>query len=146
MDTIEYFKAVVVVMLFYSFAITAISYAMPDDALNYVTGFSSLAEEVDFQSVTEQVQESVDRQLNIPLIELGAVVFYSGNVLVDLALNFVFAIPQMIGMLVNGIMLLFNVDSGVFALVQAFASAVLVISYMIGLMQLLTNVRTGRAV
>lgn len=142
----DMFKAVLMVMLFYSFSITILTYAMPADTLNYVSSFSDITDEMNLESVSGEVQGSLESQTEIPVIELGSLVFYSGNILIDLILNFVFAIPEMIGMLVNGIMLLFNVDSYMFAIVELFAAVVTTVLYFIGLMQLLTSVRSGRVV
>lgn len=146
MELMEMFKLIIIVQLFFSFAITGLAYAIPDDALNYVTSFSNPADEITFEGVTEEVQDSLEQQTNIPVIDLGALVFYSGNILIDLLLNFVFAIPQMLGLLVHGLMLLLNVDTYLIGLVQGFASAVVLALYVIGIMQLLTSIRSGRVV
>jgi len=136
------FKVMLVVMLFYSFAITLITYAMPTEGIHYVNSFSSLANEATLTNVSTQIQDSITQQTRIPIIELGALVFYSGNLVIDLLLNFAFALPEMIGLIINGIMLLVNIDSYVFAVVQLFASVVMVVLYFVSLMQLLIGIRT----
>lgn len=146
MDTMDSFKIVILIMLFYSFSITALSYAIPDDSKKYVDSFSDLANTIDLEEVSSEVQDSITQQTNIPVIELGALVFYSGNILIDLLLNFAFAIPQMIGLIINGVMLLFSIDSYIFALAELFAGVVITVYYFIGIMQLLTGIRSGRVV
>lgn len=141
-----YFKAVVMIMLFYSFCITVLTYALPGEAKTFVDPFSDVANEIDMESTSAQLRESVEAQTNIPVVELGALVFYSGNIIVDLLLNFLYAIPQMLGLLINGVMLLLNVDSYIFAIVEIFAAVAVSIMYLIGLIQLLTSVRSGRMV
>ncbi len=138
----DYFKSILLIMLFYSFCITMLTYSIPDEAKTYVTVFSDVANELDFDTVTGQVQDSLQRQTQIPVIELGALVFYTGNIIIDLLLNFAFALPQMVGLLVNGLMILFNIDSQLFAIVQLFASALLMILYFIGIMELLSKIRS----
>lgn len=140
---IAQFKTVIVVMLFYSFCITIVSYATPADALSYVTSFSDVSDQVNMKDVSDQVQESLESQINIPVIELGALVFYSGNIIIDLFMNFLFAIPEMIGLLISAVLLIFNVDSYVWATIQIFTSAVMVVLYVIGLIQILTGIRAG---
>lgn len=140
------FKAVILVMLFYSFAITIIAYSLPADAKHYVTGFSDATSEISLESVSSEVQDSIQRQTNIPVIEVGALIFYSGNIIIDLLLNFAYAIPQMIGMLINGLMLLFGVDSYIFAVVEIFASVVITIMYFISIIQLLASIRSGQTI
>lgn len=142
MSMMNEFKVMLVVMLFYSFCITLITYAMPVESISYVDSFSSLANEANLENVSVQIQDSITQQTRIPIIELGALVFYSGNIVIDLLLNFAFAIPEMIGLLVNGIMLLLNVDSYIFAVVQLFASVVMIVLYFVSIMQLLIGIRT----
>lgn len=140
------FVTIVIVQLFYSFAITSVSYAMPEDSLNFVSAFSDIANDINLENVSVQVQDSIESQTNIPIIELGALVFYSGNILIDLMLNFAFAIPEMIGLLTNAFLMLLNVNSYIWALVQLFASVVVTVMYFIGLMNILIGVRSGRMV
>ena len=145
-DTMQSFKVMIMVMLFYSFVITILAYVTPSDARNYITSFSDLNSKLDLQSVGEKVEDSLQQQSKIPLIELGALVFYSGNIFVDLMLNFAFAFPEMLGLIVNGIMLLFNIDSYLFAVVQIFASVLMLVFYFLSLMTFLTRVRSSGVV
>lgn len=145
-EVIDSFKTIIGIMLFYSVAITLISYAIPADAHHYVTIYSDLAQSIDLNGTSNLVQQSITRQTNLPVIELGAMVFYSGNIVIDLLLNFAFAIPQMVGLFINGLFTLFNIDSYIFAIVQLFASVAVIVWYFISLIQLLTNVRSGRVV
>lgn len=139
----DLFKMIIIIQLFYAFAITLLVYAVPADSLNYVTSFSDLASEIDLETVSTDIESSVQDQLNIPVVELGALIFYSGNIIIDLLLNFFFAIPEMIGLFINGFMLLFNVDSYIFAVVELFAGVIVTVLYFIGLIQLLGNLRSG---
>lgn len=141
-----WFKTIIVIMLFYSFAITLLTYSLPAESRHYVSSFSDVANEINLENTSTQIRDSVQAQTNIPVVELGALVFYSGNILVDLLLNFAFAIPEMIGLLINGIMLLLNIDSYIFAIVEIFSAVVVTVLYFIGLIQLLTSVRSGRMV
>lgn len=146
----EGFKSVLWVMLFYSVAINIIIYSLPAGAINYADFFTDTIDEsnLNYNSITADVQSGLDQQSNVPLIEVGALVFYSGNILVDLILNFVTAIPQMIGLLINGITSLFGngIDATVLGLVQGFATAAVTIFYILGLINLTTGIRSGRVI
>lgn len=145
-STMDLFKSILLVMMFYSICITGITYALPDDAKVFIDPFSDVGQSIDLESISSEVQSSIQSQTNIPVIELGALVFYSGNIIIDLLLNFAFAIPEMIGLLINGIMLLFNIDSYLFAIAQIFSSVVVTVFYFIAIIQLLTGIRSGRLV
>lgn len=140
------FKIALIVMLFYSVSINMLSYTIPAGARDYVTMNSLTGGIVDVEDVGAQVEESVTRQTDIPVIEVGALVFYSGNILIDLLLNFAFAIPQMFGLILHGITLLINVNTYLWAQLEIFAAVLMLVLYMVGLIQLITGVRSGRLV
>jgi len=142
----DVFKVILIVQLFYAVAITFLVYSMPVDSLQYVTGFSDITGDISLEGVASDVQDSVHAQTEIPVVELGALVFYSGNILIDLLLNFTFAIPQMLMMVVNGVAMLFSIDSNLLNTLQLFISVLVVIMYSIGLIQLITGVRSGRLI
>jgi hypothetical protein len=146
-DTMNVFKTIILVQLFFSFAITGIAYALPEDAKHYVSSASDLANEIDLEGTGKQIESSLEQQTNIPVIELGALVFYSGNIIIDLILNFIFAIPQMFGLLINLLLMVFGaVDYYLTALVQIFISVTYYSIYLINAMQTMTNVRSGRVI
>jgi hypothetical protein len=118
MEAMDLFKAIIVVQLFFGFGMTLLAYAMPVDSLDYVTAFTDVSSSINLNDTASMVQENLQRQTNIPVVEIGALVFYSGNILIDLLLNFLFAIPEMIGLLIHGVMFLINVDGYAFALLE----------------------------
>lgn len=139
------FKIMIVLMLFYSFAITSLTYAIPDGAKNYVTSFSN-DDTTNLQTVSDEIQGSLEQQTNIPVIEVGALVFYSGNIIVDLLLNFLYAIPQMFGFLISGFTLLFNLDGQLVVYFETFLIVLFTGMYALGLIQLVAGVRSGRII
>lgn len=141
------FKAIILVMLFYSFATTVIAYSLPNDSLVHTDIFTNFqGGTVDMNSISSEVQDSLEQQTNIPVIEMGALVFYSGNILLDLLVNFAFAIPGMLTVLLNGIMQLFGLDTQLVYFLQTFISAVMMALYFFGLLQLITGLRSGRSI
>lgn len=143
-EVVKIFMSMIMIQLFFAFAVTAIAYTLPADAVHYTTAFSDLAGDISLNSVGEEVQSSLEKQTNIPVIELGALVFYSGNILLDLLLNFAFAIPEMFSLLLNTFMFLFGYDGYILALIQLLISVAFIIVYFIGLIQLVTGIRSGR--
>ena len=148
-NSLKLFMAMLIVQLFYAFAITSITYALePTGALvdKHIQSFSDIISGVNAETVAAQVQGNIQKQTNIPIIELGALVFYSGNYLIDLLLNFAFAIPQMVGQLIAGITYMFNFDPFLANQLELFASGVVGLFYFMGIIQLLLNVRSGQLV
>jgi hypothetical protein len=147
-DMMGGFKVMIIVMLFYATSITLITYALEDvaPAQAQLLPYSELSEEIDLEGVSTQVEDSLTRQTDIPVVEVGALVFYSGNILIDLLLNFAYAVPQMIALLIHGLQTLLNIDVQIWAIVQIFASVLITALYFIGLIQLLTGIRSGRII
>lgn len=146
MEIMSLFKVMIMCQLFFSVGVSMFIYSMPDDAVNHIDSFSDLSDSIDLENVSSEVQSNIERQTNIPIIDVGALVFYSGNILLDLLLNFVFAIPEMIGLIISGITRLFSFDAILISYIQLFSSVALIVWYFISLIQLITGIRSGRIV
>lgn len=144
MNIMRLFFTIIVVQLFFSFAVTIFCNYLPDEAKNRVSSFSDLANDIDLTEVSGEVQGALERQTNIPVIEIGALVFYSGNILLDLLLNFAFAIPEMIGLVVYGIQSLLQLPSYIIVMTELFSGVVVIALYFMSLIQLITGLRSGR--
>lgn len=138
-------KAVLIVMLFYAFAVTILAYTMPGNSTRYIQAFET-QNTPSITETAETIQNSIQSQLNIPIIEIGALVFYSGNIVIDLFLNFAFAIPEMLSILLNGVIYLVNIPGDLVGTVQLFGFALFTIFYVLGIIQLLLGVRSGRSI
>jgi len=145
-DTVTGFKIMIIVMLFYSASISLVAYAIPTDARHYLNLFEDQTGRMDADRIGAQIESGLSKQTNIPVIEIGALVFYSGNILLDFILNFLFAVPEMIGFLFAGFLTLVNLPVGIAHIIQAFSSVAVMGWYVIGLIQMVTSVRSGRAV
>ena len=146
MNIMDYFKIMLCVQLFFGFSITALSYALPDESLVYISEYTTLANSIDLKNTSAEIQAGLESQTNIPVIEIGALIFYSGNLLIDLLLNSLFAIPEMIGLLVGGLFAFINVNAQLTVMVLTFIQVSIAIVYFIGLLQLLTGIRSGQVV
>lgn len=146
MKIVGLFITIILVQLFYAISITALIEFAPPPSLNYITSFSDLADTINLDSVSDEFEQSIDNQLDIPVVEIGALVFHSGNILIDLLLNFFFAIPEMASLLLQGLSMLFAFNPIIIGLMQRFFYIAVIIMYVIGLIQLLTGVRSGRAI
>lgn len=145
-DVMDLYKVTLVIIMFYTFSVTVITHTLPEDSLSYVTGFSSLNNDIDLESIGQEVQGSLQSQTNIPVVELGALVFYSGNILIDLLLNFLFAIPEMFTILINGLLMIFAVDPFLATQIQILSGVMFTVLYFVSIIQLLTGIRSGRLV
>jgi len=141
------FITVLIVQLFFSVSINLYTYSLAETtALNYISSFSDVARHVNITSVSQEVSGSLEKQSNVPIVELGALIFYSGNILMDLILNFAFAIPEMIGLVIYGIANLIALPVQMIYIIESFAAGTILILYFVSIIQLVTGLRSGRIV
>jgi hypothetical protein len=79
----------------------------------------------------------------VPVVELGALVFYSGNIVIDLLLNFIFAVPEMITLVMAGIGTLVSVDPYMLSVFKSFIGVLFSVLYFVAILQMITNIRSG---
>lgn len=141
-NAFEYFKYIIIIQLFFSFIITATTYALPADTLEYVTLIEP-EHDIDLETVARDIQSSSERQVNIPVVDLGALVFHSGNIVVDMILNTIFAIPEMITLLINGFLFFFGLNSFLAVNLKLLLWAIIAAVYMIAILAFIVNLRSG---
>lgn len=134
------FKMIISVQVFYAICITILAYTLPPADIGYTSDFSN-SDYMSLKNMSDQMTNNLNQQSNVPVVELGALVFYSSNFIVDLVLNFLYAVPQMIGMLIHGITIIFSVDTNLWAYIQGGASVAITIFYIIGIIQIMTTIR-----
>lgn len=143
MGMLKLLATIAMIQLFWSLSVTTLVSTIPAEHLNRVELFTdnSLAGSLD--TMGADVEENFSSQLDIPLVDAGSLVFYSGNIVIDLMLNFVTALPQMISILVEGIFLFIPMDSQLQGTAKLFFFTITTILYFIGLIGYLTNIRSG---
>lgn len=144
-----FFKTMLIVNLFFTLSITLLTYGlttMASESVTHIYTYSALADRMGLEEVSERVESGLDRELTVPLLDVGALVFYSGNIIIDLLLNFAFAIPQMLTLLLHAFTQLFALDSTILGHVQLFSMVVFGIFYIFGFIQMLLGVRSGRTI
>jgi len=144
-DIMDWFGQVLIIQLIFAFAITGVLYALPDDSINYVSNFQT-DHAMDMEGVSSGIQESMDSQMNMPLLDLGALVFYSGNIIIDLIMRMLFAIPEMISIIVGTVFTFIGVDAFIVAQIQLVVWAGISIYYVIWIIQFLMSIRSRGSV
>lgn len=142
MGLMEYFKVVLIIQLFYSVGFTMITHSIEANEIEYVEFFSGPTETVNPETIQGKIQTSVENQTNLPLVDIGSLVFFSGNLFIDLILNFVFAVPSMATILVTAILFIFNVDPFVANSIKIFAFLLISIGLFWALLAFITQTRS----
>jgi len=134
---------ILMVQLFFAFGVSVLAYALDpmissdQVILQYSTTASSM------QNVTDKLSATTQNQLKISVVDLGALVFYSGNILVDLLLNFMTALPSIVTLIIGGFFMLFGGDAFIVAQLKAFIYIILTALYFLGLLSFILEIRSG---
>lgn len=131
-------------MIFYSLSITTMSYMFPEWAQPF-NAFAQQNVNTDISDITSTVDLGVRAQSGIPLVELGTLLFYTGNLWFDLILNFLTALPQMFTLFVDILLSLFNFDVYFTQMMKLYMGSIIFVVQMLGVLQFFANLRSGGA-
>jgi len=143
MSGLDSFKTMVTAQVFWSFVFTLLLYTVPSADQGQLALITMHNGTTELATIGDQFEGAVTNQTNIPIVELGALLFYSGNIIIDLLLNFAFAIPEMFTMLLNLFFLIVPLAGNMQQTVSLFFLALIGIGYAIGILQFVTNLRSG---
>jgi len=138
-----YFSNVIIISLFWSLLITTVLYTMPESDRDIIAGFSDAdGINTDYEQTTVDFQDSLDTQKKFGLVDLAALALYSGNIMLDLAGNFLFAIPSMFSLLFWGIFQLIHINIFLEAQILLWIKGLFSIITTILLLKFLLGIRT----
>ena len=146
MEITDLFKASIIVMIFFSVSVNGINYYLPADVRDGLDPYTDVASHMNVTGIDQQLQASLQKQTKIPIVELGAMIFYSGNIFIDLLMNFAFAIPEMLSILVYGILQILNVETELVKMIVTFSQISLTAIYVISLIQMVVGIRSQKAI
>ncbi len=95
MGFFNYFMTIVIVSAFYSLFITTAIYSLEDSPVNIGIIISFQGDEVnlDYGTTSQEFQSAINTQKSFGGADLAALALFSGNIILDLAANFIFAFP-----------------------------------------------------
>jgi len=144
MGFFNYFMTIVIVSAFYSLFITTAIYSLEDSPVNIGIIISFQGDEVnlDYGTTSQDFQSAVNTQKSFGGADLAALALFSGNIILDLAANFIFAFPNMVSLLVTGIFMLVPVNGFLQNEVVLWIKAIISIVSAIFLLRFLLGART----
>jgi hypothetical protein len=134
----EFMKNIILFSAFYSLIVTLLSYAVivpnefvPEKNIN------------DIRGLTENVYKN---SIGIPIIDLGALVFFTGNAFLDFLINFVTAVPSAAVAVLGFAFMFTNLPADIINTVKTSIFAVGIVLYVITLIAIILNIRSRGAV
>ena len=138
---IDTLKGIFVMSLFYAVVSTMIVHALPEQT---IASHYLIFPVENVTAASEQMEQTVTLERGIPIVNLGVMVFYSGNIFIDLLVNFVTAIPSMLGLLLTLFLQVFHPEEQISTLIQTFYWTGTSTLYILSLLSALLSIRTGR--
>lgn len=142
-DTATFFIRAIEVMAVYSLMITLLINSVPSEDLTYIYELQSEPAFRNLDSISSEFQSNISNQRSFGVVEAGALALTSGNILIDLILNFFTAIPSMASIIVNGLLTFMNISQPLKTSLLTFITAIIGIIYLLGIILLLVNIRSG---
>jgi len=143
MNTLQLFTTLLVVQLFWSFSVTLIVPNMPNAETNQVVMFNNANNIIEINTLQNSLDQGITDQTNIPLLEVGALVFYSSATILSLMINFFTAIPQMVTLLVHVFFLFIPISGSQEIIVKGWIFGIISVLYIISLFSFITGTRTN---
>jgi len=140
---LDYFKAALIVQLFWSITITLLISTIPAANLTYLSWASDSPSASALSSVSSEMQSALNTSTTLPVVDTATLVFYSGNIVLDLIGNFVVAVPQMFTLLLTGLFMLFPIDYKLQDTIFIVSYSFISILYLFSLLAFVTNMRSG---
>lgn len=137
-----YFVSILLLSAFYSFAITTIVYALPSSDVSFIIEFQTNEAVRDYGDTSKTFETSLQTQKQFGIVDAGALALFSGNILLDLAINFFFAIPSMFQLFFTGLFYFLNINYYLQTEILVWVKAILAIISSVFLIQFLLGVRT----
>jgi hypothetical protein len=143
----KFLVTLLMVQLFFSFSITLIAYSLaPFNIPTLSLVFQNFEAQTQNQTaLANQINSANTSTLHLPLIDLGALVFFTGNIIVDLLINFITAIPGLVNLLVDALTMLVPLPANLAVQIKLTVYVVATITYLIMLMEFVMTVRSRGA-
>lgn len=140
-------RLLVIIMIVYSGGMTVFIHTLPANTLNQLRPFQGPTSSLPDETINEITDSTFLQLSDIPLINVGALVFYTGNIFIDFIVNFVTALPQIFVLLLNVFSLVgINIDATILLAIQGMATVILSVTFVLGLIELWIDIRSGRQI
>lgn len=139
---LKYIVLIVIIQLFYGTGITLLVYAMPTSEINILEYYQEPANDFKATDIASTIRSNLQSQTNIPVVDIGALVFYSGNIILDVIVNFFTMIPSLLAILIRSFYTFFPIDAYVATQISLFVWVIASFVYAIALISFILSIRS----
>jgi len=140
------FVSFIFLQLFWAFSVSLIVPFVPAVEMQQVVFFEDDAGLIEYSTLAASLEGGIGDQTNIPVLDFGALIFYSSNLILSLMINFITAVPQMLMILIGAFVNVFPLNYTIVYYMKTFFTLILTILYYLSLFLFITNIRGGNAV
>lgn len=135
------FVAFIFVQIFWAFSVTLLVPFIPDAEMSQVVFFEDEAGLIKYSTLANSLETGISDQTNIPVLDFGALIFYSSNLLLSLMINFATAVPQMLLILLSAFSNVFPLNYTIMFYMKTYFTLIITILYYLSLFLFITNIR-----
>ena len=143
MNALQLFTTLLLVQLFWSLGVSLIVPNMPNATANQVVMFTNSNNVIELGTLQSSISQGITDQQNIPLLEVGALVFYSSATILNIMINFFTAIPQMVTLLMTVLFIFIPLGTSLQITLQTWVFAIVTVLYFVALFTFLMGTRTN---
>ena len=136
---------IIMMQIVFTFAVTLVTYTLPDNVKQYSSMLETEHQTDTSQMVTE-FEQSLGTVKNVPLYDVGMLVFWTGNIIVDIFLNFIFALPEMITLVLNAMFIFIPIDPYLQYNIKLIVMVIGGILYIWMIISIISGIRSGRRI
>lgn len=132
--------SLILMQIFYGVAITLLVMVLPLSGAQ-MTWFNNADGVMEFSTTSAQIQSSLESSTQIPLLDYGALIFYSSNLFFNLIINIVFGIPMLLSAFLYIFFYFIPIDYTIQKAVQLMFIPIITILYYFILLAWITGTR-----
>ena len=123
---------------------TTFAYTLPEDQIQFVSIYLDNPTAGVLRDISLDVEQNIGNQLSLPVLDTVTLIMFTGNILVDLILNFLTALPSMFILLIEGIALFVPIEATLLQTFEMLLWVTATVLYLIAITSTIANLRSSR--
>ncbi len=123
---------------------TTFAYTLPEDQIQFVSIYLDNPTAGVLRDISLDVEQNIGNQLSLPVLDTVTLIMFTGNILVDLILNFLTALPSMFILIIEGIALFVPIEATLLQTFEMLLWVTATVLYLIAITSTIANLRSSR--
>lgn len=142
-EVLDFLVKVITIQAVYGLLITVVVYGTVGQINSSdIADFQAQKNVVDINKSTELITSQLRAQTGVPIIDVVALAIFTGNLVIDLVFNTIFAFPSMISLIIHVLANYMNLPGQITTAVVFVGTALAIIAYAILALSMLLGIRS----